>query len=204
VTFAIGIFDLFTYTIPGALYLGLFSYLAFRLHWVDPGALGRLSTVLLVVILVLASYLLGYLAYPVGWLLNRVLPRRRERNVRQEFRNRVPAARDRDFVQADLGLLLGGIQLRDKDVAIEVNRLRAAGLMLRNSAPALTLGVATAVVEIFTSGHPGEAIAFALLLAAGAIALVVQYRRLSHWAGLKTLELAFWLPDVDEQTRPPT
>ena len=40
--FAVGIFDLFTYTIPGSLYLGFFSYLGFRLHWVDPAAASRL------------------------------------------------------------------------------------------------------------------------------------------------------------------
>ena len=185
-TFAVGIFDLFTYTIPGALYLGVLSYVAFRLHWVDPAAAGRLPIVVLVVIMVLVSYLLGYLAYPVGALLNRV-----------------PAARGRAFVRADPSLLLGALQLRDKDVAAEITRLRATGLMLRNSAPALVLGFATALVEIFASGHPAPATAAGALFAAGAVALVVQGRRLGYWASLKTLELAFWLPDVDEQTREP-
>jgi len=203
VTFAVGIFDLFTYTIPGSLYLGFFSYVAFRLHWVDPGAVVRLPTLLLVVILVLASYLLGYMAYPVGALLNRLLPQYRDRQIRQEFLSRVPAARDRAYVQADRSFLLGAIQLQDKDVAVEVTRLRASGLMLRNSAPALGLGIIAAVVEIFASDRRGLAAACAVVLAAGVVALIVQGRRLSHWAGLKTLELAFWIPDVDEKTRNP-
>jgi hypothetical protein len=203
VTFAVGIFDLFTYTIPGSLYLGFLSYLAFRLHWVAPGAVGGLPTALLVVILVLASYLLGYAAYPVGALLNRVVPSRRDRQTRQEFLSRVPAARDRDYVQADSALLLSAIQLQDKDVAAEISRLRAAGLMLRNSAPAVVLGLVAATVEIFASGRPGPAAASTVVFAAGAVAMIIQGRRLSYWAGLKTLELAFWLPDVDEKTRAP-
>ena len=200
--FAVGIFDLFTYTIPGSLYLGFFSYLGFRLHWVDPAAAARLPTVLLIAILVLASYLLGYMAYPVGALLNKVIPQRRDRRVRPEFLRRVPAAKDREFVKVDPGLLLSAIQLQDKDLGAEVSRLRAGGLMLRNSAPALLLGTITAVVEIFTSARPGMAGALAGALAAGSVALLVHGRRLSLWAGLKTLELAYWLPDVDERSRP--
>lgn len=202
-TVAVGIFDLFTYTIPGSLYLGFFSYVAFRLHWLDPAAAGRMPIVLLLAILVLSSYLLGYMAYPVGALLNRLVPQRRNRQVRPVFMKRVPAARDRDYVQADPALLLSAIQLQDKDAGAEVTRLRAAGLMLRNSAPALVFGVVVAIVEIFTSARPGMAATSAMVLAAGAVALVIQGRRLSMWAGLKTLELAFWLPEVDEKTARP-
>lgn len=200
-TIAVGLFDLLTYTIPGALYLGWLAYLAFRLHWLSPTDVGHLPTFLLVVILVLASYLLGYLAYPIGALLNRITPRFRHRHVRTEFLNRNPAARDREFVQADQFLLLGAIQLQDMDVALEVVRLRAAGLMLRNSAPALTLGCVVAFVEIFAGGHPVPAIVAVILLAAGAVALINQGRRMSRYAHMKTLELAYWLPDVDEKTR---
>ena len=58
-----------------------------------------------------------------------------------------------------------------------MSRLRASGLML----PQLR--------------------ASAGALAAGSVALLVHGRRLSLWAGLKTLELAFWLPDVDERAQ---
>ena len=203
-TIAVGIFDLFTYTIPGALYLGLFSYVAFRLHWLNPTAVDHLPTFLLVVILVLASYLLGYIAYPIGAGLNRVLPKRRDRSrYRAVFLQRVPAARHRDFVHADHGVLFSAIQWQDKDVAADVNRLRAAGLMLRNSAPALLLGATIAFIEIFTSPHPAPPIVIVILLGFGSIALTIQGRRLSHWANLKTLELAFWVPEVDEKVREP-
>jgi hypothetical protein len=74
--------------------------------------------------------------------------------------------------------------------------------MLRNSAPALILGMLTAIIEIFTSPRPGMAAALAVAFAAASVALLVHGRRLSLWAGLKTLELAYWLPDVDERSRP--
>ena len=202
-TFAVGIFDLFTYTIPGALYLGFFSYLAFRLHWVDPGAVGRLPTVLLVLIVVLISYLLGYVGYPAGSWLNRVVPRRRQRRLREEFLGRVPAAKGRAYVDADPQILLSAVELHDRDVALEVSRLRAAGLMLRNSAPPLVLGFVAAIVEVFAGPRPVLAIGCAAVFAVATIALITQGRRLGHWAGFKTLELAFWLPDVDEKTAGP-
>jgi hypothetical protein len=59
VTFVVGMFDLFTYTIPGSLYLAFFGYLATRLHWVDLAAVDRTPVLLLVIAIVVASYLLG-------------------------------------------------------------------------------------------------------------------------------------------------
>jgi hypothetical protein len=201
VTFAVGIFDLFTYTIPGSLYLAFFGYLAARVHWIDPGAVARTPTVLLLIVLVLLSYLVGFLAYPLGSVANRLVPRRRKRNTLQEFLRRVPAARGRDYVNADLSVLLAALQLHDKEVAIEVTRLRATGLMLRNSAPPLAFGFVAAIVELALWRHPVLAAGLTVLFGFGCFALIVQGRRFGHWAGLKTLELSFWLPDIDEQCR---
>ncbi|MGH3911360.1 MAG: hypothetical protein ACRDRM_11080 [Pseudonocardiaceae bacterium] len=200
-TFAVGIFDLFTYTIPGSLYLAFFGYLGARLHWIDPGVVGRSPVVVLVIAIVVASYLLGYVAYPLGAATNRVLPRRRIRRPREEFVRRNPAARGRDYVRADPFLLLSAVQLHDKEAAAEVTRLRAGGLMLRNSAPPLMLGSVAAIVELSLGRNPVFAAGCAVLLAAGFCSLIVQGRRLGHWASLKTLELCFWLPDVDERCR---
>ncbi|MFL6145405.1 MAG: hypothetical protein ACJ72N_26535 [Labedaea sp.] len=201
VTFVVGIFDLFAYTIPGALYLAGFGYLAVRTGAVEPAAVRGVPDLVLAIVVVLVSYLLGYLAYPIGALLNRIVPQRRERLARKEFVRRVPAAKGRPFVAADPFLLLSGIQLQDKDVAIEVLRLRAAGLMLRNAAPALLLGFLVAVVEVFTSHSRWFAAVVAVLLASGSVSLLAQSRRLGYWASLKTLELSFWMPGVDERCR---
>lgn len=200
VTFAVGIFDLFTYTIAGSIYLVFLGYLVARLHWIDIGTLAS-APVPALIIVVLLSYLLGYVAYPVGAVVNRVVPRRRERHPRQEFLRRVPMARDRDYVQADPFLLLSALQLHDKDAAAEVTRLRASGLMLRNCAPPLVLGLVAAIVELFVGHTPAIAAGCAVLLTVGFFSLIVQARRLSHWARLKTLELCFWLPDIDERCR---
>src|SRR6476469_5108193 len=35
VSITLGIFDLFAYAVPGSLYLGLFTYVAIRVGWVD-------------------------------------------------------------------------------------------------------------------------------------------------------------------------
>jgi hypothetical protein len=197
VTFAIGIFDLFTYTIPGSLYLAFLSYLAIRVSWVEPQAITGGPTVLVVVVLVLLSYLTGHLAYPFGALANRIVPTRRKRQARQEFVRRVPAARGRDFVAADPAVLLSALELHDKEVAIEVSRLRATGLMLRNSSPPMAFAAITAIVELFAGRHPVLAAGSIAVFWAASITLVVQGRRLSHWANLKILELCFWLPEVD-------
>lgn len=197
--FAVGVFELFTYTIPGALYLALFGYVGARLHWLDPAAAGRAPVVLLVIGLVLITHLLGYLGYPLGAAINRLVTRRRDRRPRQEFLRRNPEARDRAYVQADPHLLLSAIQLHDKDVALDVSRLRASGLMLRNSAPPLLLGALVAFVELFTGTKPALAAVSLVLLAVGSVSLVAQGRKMGHWATIKTLELCFWIPEIDER-----
>lgn len=200
VTFAVGIFDLFTYAIPGSLYLAFFAHVI-ALHLLGGGAMAGTPAWLLVILVVLLSYLLGYLAYPAGAVANRIVPRRRERNPSQDFVRRVPASEGRDFVNADKFLLLSAIELHDKDVAVEVTRLRAAGLMLRNSAPPLALGFGAAVVELFVGRNPALAAGCGVLLLGGFIGFIVQARRLGHWATMKTLELCYWLPDIDDRCR---
>jgi hypothetical protein len=201
VTIAVGIFELFTYAIPGSLYLAFFAYVAGRAHWIDLGAVTRAPVLLLAIGIVLISYLLGYLAYPVGAMANKIVPRRRERRPRSEFLGRNPAAKDREFVKADPFLLLAGVQLHDKEAAADVTRLRGTGLMLRNSAPPTLFSAIAAVVELFIGRSPVFAITCAVLFFAAFFSLIVQGRRLGYWASLHTLEVSFWLPDVDEKFR---
>lgn len=196
----VGVFDLFTYAIAGGLYVVLVGYVADRIGLLELSSLNSVNGVLLVIGAIVLSYLCGILAYPLGSLLDRVVPGRR-RDSRTEFRRRNPAARDRDFVNADSFLLLAGLQLHDMDAATEVNRLRATGLMARNAGPALALAAVTAFVEVFTGGHPLLAALCAVVLGAAAVLLVLQGRRIGFMASMKTLELSFWLPDVDDRTR---
>jgi hypothetical protein len=209
VTFALSLFDLLTYTVPGSLYLGFFGYLTVRVQWIDFGTVSRTPTWLFIGVIVVLSYLLGYLTYPLGERANRLVPRRRVRRPRQEFLERVPAARGKNYVLADSFLLLSAIQLHDKDMAVDVLRNRAAGLMLRNSAPPLVLGFVTATVELIVSRNPLLAAGLAVLFVGGFFGLIIQERRLGYWASLKTLELCFWIPQVEdrfdtgESTEPP-
>jgi hypothetical protein len=145
------------------------------------------------------GFLLGYLAYPLGDVLNRLVPRRRPRSPHDEFLRRNPTAQGRAFVQADPHLLLCALQLHDKEIADDIPRQRASGLMLRNCALPFLLGAVAAIVEIFTSRHPFVAAACAVLFLAASLTLITQSRKFARWVTMKTLELCFWLPDFDEQ-----
>lgn len=199
--FAVGVFDLFAYSVPGSLYLGLLGYLALRFEVLTPAAVLGAPGVLLIIVVVLLSYLFGYLAYPFGALVDRVVPRGR-RDAREEFLRRVPTARGRAYLDADTHLLLAGLQLHDIEASVEVSRLRASGLMLRNSAPPIGLAAITAMVEVFAGDRPGLAAALFGVLGVAAVVVIVQARKLARWAVMKTLELCYWLPDVDDRFRP--
>jgi hypothetical protein len=201
VTIAVGVFDLFAYSVPGSLYLTFLGYLVFRLDIAEPAAVFGLPGVLLLVAAILLSYLLGYLAYPLGALADRLVPRRRKRDPTAEFLRRSPAARDRDYVRADPFLLLAALQLNNLDAGTEVIRLRATGLMLRNGAPPLLVGAIASVVEVFVGPRPLVAAGCAVLLAVVSVVLVTQGRKHGRWASIKTLEMCFWLPDIDERFR---
>ena len=202
----VGVFDLFTYAVAGGLHLVLVGYLAGRVGLIDLAALSSVNGVLLLIGVVVLSYLFGLIAYPLGALLNKAVPRRRQRDPRAEFRRRNPAARDRDYVRADPFLLLSALQMHDMEVSTEVNRLRATGLMARNAGPALALSAVTALVEVFTSGHPLLAVLCVVMFAAGSVLLILEGRRLGYMASMKTLELSFWLPGIDDTTaaKPPS
>lgn len=200
-TFTVGVFDLFVYTIPGSLYLAFFSYLVARLHLIDIGVAGRIPVLLLVIAVVVLSYLLGYIAYPLGHATNRIVPERAKRRPREEFLRRNPAARGCAYVWADLFVLLAAVELHDKDVAAETARFRASGLMLRNSALPVMLACLAAIVELIFGSKPALTAGCVALFAIGFFSLIIQGRQLSHWANLKTLELCFWLPNIDEKFR---
>jgi len=203
VTFALGIFDLFAYAIPGALQLCLLMYLGERLRWLDVHTLSEVPSGVLFVALVLASYLLGHLDYALGALFDRVQTRGsdRWRAARATFLARNPNARDRAFVDADLQLLLAAVELHAREVAAEISRLRAAGLMLRNSAVPLALGAFTAGVESALGPARVHAGVVAALLALATLIALRRSLRLRSWALAKTFELAFWIPDIDSKVR---
>lgn len=203
-TFAVGIFDLLTYAIPGSLYLGLLTVIASRPDLLSLQAATDIPGWLLVIIVVVASYLLGYLTYPLGAIMNRLVPTRRVRDPRGEFLTRAAADESATtYVQTDPFLLLAALQLHNRAAADEVTRVRAAGLMLRNSAPPLFLVFPAAIIELIAGQSQIAAVLVAALSLLTSLALITQARRLGYWASLKTLELCYWLPDLDRLRHDP-
>ncbi|MFG3254670.1 hypothetical protein [Streptomyces sp. NPDC048172] len=202
--FAFGIFDVFTYAIPGALQLSLTAYVLARLDVADPAELVSGPAALVVVGAVGASYALGHLTHPLSAVMEKTFPRWHGggQAAREEFMARVPEARERPFVRADMPLLLAAAEQHDKETAGEVLRLRGLSLMLRNVALTLLLVLLTALVEVVATDRPVLAGVCAALSVAGAVGAVREGRRAQHWARLKTLELCFWITGIDERFTP--
>ena len=73
-TLTLGIFELFTYAIPGGMQLTILIYLAVRFNVVDIAHVANAPGVLLLVVAAIASYLLGHLTYLAGLLVDRITP----------------------------------------------------------------------------------------------------------------------------------
>ncbi|WP_406629399.1 hypothetical protein [Amycolatopsis sp. WGS_07] len=197
-TFAVSIFDLFSFTVPGAVQLSLTVYALDRLGVLHVTALSTAPGLLLVAGAVVASYLLGHLFHPLAAQLDRLRPRRDAEDARQEFVARVPQARDRAYVQADPALLVAAAELHDKDAAGEVIRMRAQSVMLRNIAFAFTLATVVALVQTSTGPHRVVAAVAAALSVLGAAGALGSGRKVWHMSRLKTLEICYWVPDIDQ------
>jgi hypothetical protein len=200
----LSVYDIFAYAVPGATYLTLVTYIFTRLKWIDLQGLLHGNTTLLVIGLALACYLSGYITYPAGRALSHAIGawRKDVNYAREEFARRVPAAKDRPFLQADRGTLRAAIEVHGTDTAIEMARLTAIGIMLRNVAPALALGAITALVEAIHGASPVFAVSCFAILALAAAGSLWQAGRMTHWADMKTLELAFWIPGIDNELVP--
>ncbi|MFI7246193.1 hypothetical protein [Streptomyces qinglanensis] len=200
-TLAVGIFDLFTYGIPGALRLTLIVYVLVHLNIVDLASLASAPSVLQVIGATVSSYLLGHLAYPLSALMDKMAPRWNWSvdSARLEFVARVPESRDRAFVHADPALLLAAVELHDKEAAGEITRLQGVALMLRNSTLALVFGLIVAVIELVVGPDSVLAGVCASLLLVSLTAAIRHGRRVRHWDRLKTLEICFWLPGLDDR-----
>ena len=141
----------------------------------------------------------------VGRFLLYVSPWRRGiADARREFVERVPAAMDRPFLTAHSAVLRAAIELHEINAASEIARLQAIGLMLRNSAPPLVLGAVAAVVDAATNTQPALSICCAVILPVAAAGCLYQSARMSYWSYVKTLELAFWIPGIDDSLRTQT
>ncbi|QWF79350.1 hypothetical protein [Amycolatopsis sp. CA-230715] len=202
-TFAVGIFDLFTYAVPGVFHVAFLAYLASRLHVVDLGRVTSMPAALLVIVVVVLSYVLGHVTYELWALVDKVLPAKGQtQRTRERFFDRNPRARDRAFADANWALLRTGIAVHDKEAAAHIDRLMSQALMVRNLTLPLAFGFVAALAELAFGGHRLEAGCCAVVLAAGVAGSYAEGRTLMRWAHLRTLETCFWLPDLDATLAP--
>ena len=132
---SLGLFDVFTYMVPGSLYLSILLFLADNRHLIHFHSFMGVPSVVLVGSLLIASYLLGWASKPLAQALTRAVQFWAASNdelARKAFAENVPGAASRPFAQADIYLLLAAAEIHAQDAATEVSRLRATGLMLRN------------------------------------------------------------------------
>jgi hypothetical protein len=205
VTIALGIWDLLALGIPGALQLALFGYIAVRMQWLDLDSLLREPSGLLFMALAVLSFLLGHLFYVPGKLFDRLTSRslqRRSESVKRHFLERNPAARDCVFLDLDVYLLHAAVELKAREVASEISRLLASALMMRNAAVPLSLATVTALVELYLRHFPTPAIVAAIGFATATYTSVKRSVRVRGWALSKAFELAFWIPEIEQQLRP--
>ena len=199
-TFALGIYDLFTYSIPGFLYFSVFGYVAVRADWINVSLkdVKDVPSLLLVIGVAIICYLVGHVTIPAGKLVDRFLYRRwHQEDAVRGFIAAVPGSEGRPYLRHGLQLLQTKVELTNREVAAEISRLRAVGLMLRNCSVPIILGVVCALTELAIGREKGLGAALAVLLAGFAAGAVWQGQLMRHWANLKTFELAYWDDQVD-------
>ena len=198
-SFALSVFDVFAYTLPGGLYLTLAAYVVARLGWFDLSEWVAANLLPSIVVGGIVAFVLGHVSYGVGRWLDRRLPVRRARDAdatRRLFLSRCPQAAARPFLGTDTFLLYTRIQLTSPDVGLEIARLRSTGLMLRHSTPPLLAATVVALVEVVAGDQRLAALAAAVALALAAYGAVARGREMGQWAHLKTYEVAYWLDDA--------
>jgi hypothetical protein len=208
VNLSLGVFDIFAYSVPGSLYLALLLYVLDQASWIDLGQVGDLNSTVLIAGGIVASYLLGHLTYAPRRFLGRWLPQwlGRERSAQREFLDRFPLAQSMAFVRVDRAVVFAAIEVKAPDSAVEISRLRASGIALRNAGFAFLLSAGVAAVELVAGHERGLAAFCVAAFLAGFVGATRAGHELSRWAALKTLEVAFWLPDIEAAlaTRSPT
>ncbi|ONH27171.1 hypothetical protein [Pseudofrankia asymbiotica] len=205
---SLGVFDIFAYSLPGSLYLALLLYVLDRASWIDLAQVEDLNSTLLIAGSIVSSYLLGQLTYAPRRFLGRRMPRwlRPGRSARREFLDRFPAAQSMTFVQVDQAVVFAAIEVKAPDSAVEISRLRASGIAVRNAGIAFLLAAVVAAVELVVGHERGFAAFCVGAFLASFVGATRGGHELSRWSALKTFEVAFWLPDVEATlaASPPT
>jgi hypothetical protein len=172
---SLGLFDVFTYIVPGSLYLALIVYVAEKLSWIQIGLFTHVPSLVLFGGILIISYLLGFVADPLSAQLDKVMrfwKARYREDAKDIFKARAPGAVHRVYVKADLYLLLAAAETSQKEAALEISRFRATGLMLRNCAVPFLGACIVAVAEAIVGTRPVAAILCAVLFAAAVFSCI--------------------------------
>lgn len=198
-SFRLGVFDVFATAVPGALMLAVLGYVGWRIELIDPAEVVELSSIVLLILGFVLSFVTGLLVYPLGGQALYGLTRSNPINdaARSEFRQRHPSQANRPFVDGDFYVILRGLQLAHFEASAEISSHRAQGILLRSSAVAFALAAATSTVEIFTSGRPLLALVGVMIFALLSFRSIREAGRRMKWAYLNTLELAAWSTAID-------
>ena len=198
---SLGLFDVFTYIVPGSLYLALIVYVAEKFSWIEIGQLKNVPSLVLFSGILIICYLLGFVADPLAAQLDkrmRFWKARYREDAKEIFKTRAPGAVHRVYVKADLYLLLAAAETSQKEAALEISRFRATGLMLRNCSVPFLGACIVSVAEAIAGIRPAATILCAVFFAAAVLSCIGQGKRLREWANMKTLDICYWIPGIDE------
>jgi hypothetical protein len=199
----LGVYDLFAYAVPGSLYLALVTYVAERLAWINLLGILQVNTAIVIISAGILSYLVGHITYRLGYLLSRAYGRDKNMDdARREFVERVPSADGRPFLQMDRSIMQAAAELHESGAAVEIGRLRAIGLMLRNSAPVFILAAVVELGDLASGSHPIAAVCCIVIFPLAAVGCLSQSAVIRHWANMKTFELAYCVPGIDDLQKP--
>ena len=180
---ALGIYDAFSYVIPGMLYLYLVNEILKLSGWqsLDLAQLTQGGTAapnaLATVLLAVGAYLLGHLfdgaraALVDKWLFYYGAPEKVLTRIKQRLG---PTQLKVDFHGDEWAVCLQVLQVRTKETIQEAERLKATGLMMRNFSFGAFLFALLQLVQFFVQKNSPHYLA---LCAAGLVAMVIAHHR---------------------------
>jgi hypothetical protein len=169
----LGIYDVFSYAIPGILYLFTFNEVL-KLLGLMPFDLAQLNNAAYGILLVLLAYLVGHLFDQISHFIwyRRFYARKSEERAYARIKS-LPDVRA-DFVPMQWPVLLSVIRHNDMELCNTIDKNKATSIMLRNVSFALFLLAIVSVISIFISGF---SLISLLVVISSLIGCIVALRR---------------------------
>ena len=184
----LGIFDLFSYTLPGSIYLSALIT-ALTLWPIAPAMPTLTLNASVLIILVTISYLIGLLVSPVKWTpWERLFPSRKVETILEKLQQTYPEVTLK-MRPDQWPVLQANTALEDREFSVAVDKLRATHMMLRSVSLALCVFVFLSLAHAM--GHPNSLISWLGAFAAlGSSALAAKGSRIFRsWTYHYTFEL---------------